>query len=77
MTKNTPPSLRTSESQVRFGCGFLMGLLLPFLLGFFWEVTTLGWGIIVVCMISAVVCSFLSRRYGDLFWKLLIKFWHF
>lgn len=76
MTKNTPPSQSPRESQVRFGCGFLIGLWLPFLLGFFWSATTSGWGIVLVCILSAVVCSVLSLRYGDRFWKWLIKFWH-
>ncbi len=78
MTKNPPPSQRPDvESQVRFGCGFVIGLLLPFLWGFFWEATTIGWEIMIICIISALVCGFLSIRFGDRFWKILIKFWHF
>ncbi len=72
------------EFLVRFGCGFVSGfvsgLFAPFLWGFFWKVTTIGWGIITVCVISALICGlicgFLSVKYGDRFWRSLVKFWH-
>ncbi len=79
MTKNTPPSGGGPdlESPVRFGCGFMIGLFVPFLWGFFWEVTTIGWGIMAVCVIFALIFGVLSMRYGDRFWRSLVKFWHF
>jgi hypothetical protein len=87
MTKNIPPSPGSPdlESPVRFGCGFMIGLFVPFLWGFLWEVTTIGWGIMAVCVISALIFGFLSIRYGDResgaehfrFWRMLVKFWNF
>ena len=77
MTKKPPPTQTPPDriqSQIRFACGFLIGLFLPFLLGFFWQATTIGWGFFAISIISALLCSFLSLRYGDRFWKMLLAF---
>jgi hypothetical protein len=53
ITKNIPHSgVRPNlESPIGFGCGLMIGLFVPFLCGFFWEITTLGWGIMAVFVI--------------------------
>ena len=59
-----------AETSVRFGCGFVFGLMCG--------TGTLVFGLatreraaVALVVVVAVVCGLLAVRYGDLFWKRL------
>jgi hypothetical protein len=67
---NKPDSL---EKKVRFGCGFLFGLVIGLL-----EFTRIflfssGSTLIVTVGIVAVVCGLLALKYGDRFWYYVLE----
>jgi hypothetical protein len=61
---------------VRFGCGALFGLVLPFVGGSIFSFETgrsaLGW-----CLLVALVCGLLAMRFGETFWEKVVhsRFW--
>lgn len=67
----TGPSDRT-EAGIRFGCGFIFGLMCgtaTLVIGF----ATQDRAMIAFVVVVAVVCGLLAVRYGDLFWKRLSR----
>ncbi len=62
------------EKKIRFGCGFLFGLIFGFFgaLRFMYRIMNNynSGGIVIACaVISALVCGGLALKYGDRFWK--------
>ena len=58
------------EKKIRFGCGFLVGLIIGFLE--FARITyryDSGGLIISLAVILALVCGWLALKYGDRFWE--------
>jgi hypothetical protein len=62
------------EKRMRFGCGFLFGLVL----GFFGTLRVMYkmmyWynsaGLVIsIAVISALICGWLALKYGDRFWQ--------
>jgi hypothetical protein len=63
-----------SEKRIRFGCGFVFGLIV----GFFTAITYVfeTWGfIILVSLCAAIVCGLLAKKYGDAFWYSIRNWW--
>lgn len=56
-----------SEKRIRFGCGFVFGLIVGFFFTLSHIIETWG-GVILIALSVAVVCGLLARRYGDDFW---------
>jgi hypothetical protein len=55
------------EKKVRFGCGFVFGLLIVGFSGFMWMVVG-GYYVVALAMACGLVCGLLAIRYGDHFW---------
>jgi len=66
-----PPDL--TEKTLRFGCGFIFGLLVTGLSGFLWSVAS-GHYVVAVSVLAALICGVLALRYGDRFWHWLSRF---
>jgi hypothetical protein len=59
-----------TENKIRFGCGFIFGLVLGFVYAIGWVAVT--WGVFVAIVIAtAIVCGLLAMKYGDSFWYYL------
>jgi hypothetical protein len=59
------------EKKIRFGCGFVFGLLITGLSGFLWLLTTAysrGYYLLALSLVCALVFGLLAMRYGDRFW---------
>ncbi|MEJ2039424.1 MAG: hypothetical protein P8X55_10865 [Desulfosarcinaceae bacterium] len=64
-----------SEKRIRFGCGFIFGMILGFFTAITWMTST--WGIVVfVTLGAAIVFGLLARKYGDAFWHSLKNWWY-
>ena len=70
-----PPD--NTEKGIRFGCGFLFGLVLV-------GVSSLWWGLydrnlyVVTTLLMALAFGFAALRFGDAFWRWLGRwFWWF
>jgi len=66
------------EKKIRFGCGFLFGLVI----GFFEFARTMyrynSTGAVISCaVISVFLCGWLALKYGDRFWQGLprLRWW--
>ena len=59
------------EKRVRFGCGFLFGAVVAFLLALreVGAFSSAFWAIVVAV---AVIFGLLAVRYGDRFWHLIV-----
>ena len=67
-----PPD--TLEKGIRFGCGFLFGLLAAIGGGFVY----LGWRaqyIAAGCLLGGLLCGYAAMRFGDRFWAGLSRWW--
>lgn len=62
------------EKRVRFGCGFLFGAVMAFLVALREVAAFTGtfWAVVIA---AAVVSGFAARRYGDEFWHQISKWW--
>ena len=63
------------ETSIRFGCGFIFGLMCgtgTLVFGF----ATQDRPVLAFVVVVAIACGLLAVRYGDLFWKRLSRcFW--
>jgi len=68
------PEPDTFEKRLRFGCGFLAGIVLGLSLGVQFSFgRSLFLGAVAA---AAILCGLLAVRYGDQFWRALIRtFW--
>lgn len=57
---------------VRFGCGALFGLVLPFAGGTIFAFRA-GRSLIAWCLLSALLTGLLAMRYGDAFWERTVR----
>lgn len=57
---------------VRFGCGALFGLVLPFAGVTVFHFRT-GRGVVAWCLLTALVCGLLAMRWGDVFWEKVVR----
>ena len=61
-----------AERGIRFGCGFLFGLVVSFAWFFwFWAASPLSM-VIVLCVVG-IVCGGFATWYGDAFWEWLAQ----
>jgi hypothetical protein len=65
-----------ADKQIRFGCGFVFGGGMGFLLALRYLVETLG-PLIGCTLAGGLLCGWLAMRYGDHFWTDLLHrlFW--
>jgi hypothetical protein len=64
-----------AEKQIRFGCGFLIGVVVGLGSMIAWSITN-GWYFAAIVGAIALMCGFLAMRYGDEFWhSFLPKLW--
>ena len=63
-----------TEKALRFGCGFIFGLVAGFFTAFQWVMSTWG-GLAALAFASAVICGLLAMKYGDAFWYSLKDWW--
>jgi hypothetical protein len=64
-----------TEKVVRFGCGFVFGLVI----GFFTAITCVieSWSIVVLIAFgAAVLFGWLAKKYGDAFWNSMKNWWY-
>jgi hypothetical protein len=73
MSRNPLPNKKTDYSQfiARFGCGFLVGILIGGSCSMVYGTKTMG-GLITAWIILALLCGLLSVIFGDKFWKTII-----
>jgi hypothetical protein len=60
-----PPDIQ--EKGIRFGCGFVVGLLLTASYAISLSVTN-GYYSVAVLIVGGVICGLLAMKYGDRFW---------
>ena len=73
MTEEGPDAL---EKGVRFGCGFIFGLVMgaaSFVIALADDMSSYAIGTLVL----AIVCGVAALRYGDAFWNWLARNWRF
>ena len=63
-----------TEKGIRFGCGFVFGLVVGLFTALTWIIDS--WSIAVIALIAAVVCGLLAERCGDAFWRSLRNWWY-
>lgn len=61
-----------SKFTARFGCGFLVGILIAGGVGILYSAQTMT-GLLAVWIIFAIVCGLLSAIFGDKFWHNIIR----
>lgn len=71
------PPIDEAEKRIRFGCGFVAGVVIAasILLPMVWDHAGAIWAVIVAV---GIVCGLCALRYGDDFWTRLIdwtKWW--
>lgn len=64
--------LRRLQSISRFGCGFVLGIVLALSLGIL-QVGVVE-AIAFIFLVGAIV-GWLSLRYGDRFWQAFLRWW--
>jgi hypothetical protein len=66
------------EKRIRFGCGFMLGLLLA-LAATLRVLTVNGYYAAAIFVACGVVFGFLAMKYGDSFWQRLasLRWWWF
>lgn len=65
-----PPD--TQEKVLRFGCGFVMGLVVFGVGSITWSIARGFYGLAFV-LIAATIFGLLALRYGDAFWDRLAQ----
>jgi Na+-driven multidrug efflux pump len=68
----TDPEPDRLDKQIRFGCGFLFGLPLGFLLALKTLMESAG-ALTTLTLAIACLCGWLAMRYGDKFWTDLVR----
>ncbi len=61
-----------SEKIVRFGCGFIFGLLVGGINTVYF-LHDAGYGTAAIVLVLAVISAFLSMRCGSVFWRWIAK----
>jgi uncharacterized membrane protein YccC len=73
---NDGPTDDPFERRLRFGCGAILGVVL----GSYYALRYLsgsGWSsVLAVIALAALFFGLLARRYGDSFWHLFSKWFH-
>ena len=61
------------EKQIRFGCGFILGCVaaIGMLLTSLWSAHS----VIAWCVIAGLLCGYAAMKFGDAFWKKVIRWW--
>ena len=62
------------EKSIRFGCGFLFGGLVVAVVALVWEFFSAASSFWIATGTSAIVCGLLTVRYGDRFFRVILKF---
>jgi Flp pilus assembly protein TadB len=60
------------ERKIRIGCGALLGLVAALFFILRWAYLSAGVAVVVV-LLSVCVCAWLALRYGDEFWREMLK----
>jgi hypothetical protein len=60
------------ERKVRVGCGALLGLVVALLLLLQWAYLSMG-AMVFILLVSVGTCAWLALRYGDEFWREMLK----
>jgi hypothetical protein len=63
------------EKRIRFGCGFLFGLVIGLFEFARVLYTSAGLVVAVSAVSAALVCCWLAMKYGDRFWTELLSRW--
>jgi amino acid transporter len=73
MKKNKVLKKKSDHSQfaMRFGCGFLIGILIAGSASIVYSAQTMG-ALILAWVIFALVCGLLAAIFGDKFWQSII-----
>lgn len=73
MSKNSTPNKKSNYSQftARFGCGFLVGILIGGSVSIVYSAQTML-GLIAAWVLFALVCGLLSAIFGNKFWLSII-----
>jgi hypothetical protein len=72
MSKNPVPNKPDySQFTARFGCGFIIGILIAGSVSIVYGAQTMG-GLIAAWIIFALVCGLLSAIFGNKFWQNII-----
>jgi uncharacterized membrane protein YciS (DUF1049 family) len=69
--KNQQNRIDSSKFTARFGCGFIVGILIAGSTAIVYGAQTII-GLIVAWIIFAILCGLLSAIFGDKFWHHII-----
>jgi hypothetical protein len=68
------PPIDALERKIRLGCGVIAGLVVGLFVGFL-SLNLVGGPLFAFAIALAALFGVLAVRYGDEFWKWLLRFW--
>jgi hypothetical protein len=68
------PPIDAFEKKIRLGCGVIAGLVAGLFVGFV-SLNLVAGPLFVFALALAALFGVLAVRYGDEFWKWLLRFW--